>query len=913
MLSGQAQVTPTRPDTRWLAELNRRYATLHRQMVRLARQQHWLMHKNYSKERQLTLQEVDPLGHPIYYSLHNTEASFGTRTAALYAGGSLGTYLSGSSASVAGKLALWDGGNALATHPEFGNRITSRNASALLNDHATHLAGTLIAQGINTTAKGMAFGANLSVWDFTDDVTEIASVANSLLISNHAYGPVVGWINNPGRPGTDPNQKWEWWGNTTMSQTEDYLFGFYTTKARDFDKVAFSNPYYLIVRSADNKHGETGPPTGTAYFLRNTDQKSTAPRSRNDGYDVIPADATAKNVLTVGAGEVLLTATNEPVSPTIADYSGWGPTDDGRIKPDLLGIGTNVFSTLSGGNAAYGMYSGTSMASANVAGSLLLLQELFAQVRTGQVMRSATLRGLALHTADRIQVVKSVVPGPDYRQGWGLLNAEKAARVILNPLQSHLLLERSLAQNAPFSQTIVAQGNEPLVVTICWTDPEGQPTTVSSLNINNRTPVLVNDLDARVSDGFVSVLPWVLDPNRPAQPAVPGDNIRDNIEQVYIANPIPGKAYTISVTHKKTLTYGSQPFSLVVSGLRRTSCDVAVSVLPRRDTTLCAGSVLTLTATGSKPGVTYEWLLNGVKTGVVEAMNRVAQPGYYAVRATDRNGCTGTSPAVWVQVSTPAVTVLPTGDSWQCAPTQPAQLSAIATTGMTYQWLRNGQPIADGQRSVLTATQPGNYQLAVTQRGCAGLSRVVVVRPSTVDAVRLLPDVSELVIPRGASAQLSAPADPTYRYQWYQADQPLTNATTNRLLVSQPATYRLQITQQVCVGVSPLLTLRWDEGSVITSLPPDPLLGYRPADSLLIAFPNPVTTQLTIRYPFPLTKKVRLNVYTAQGAIWRENLPLRPVNTYFQLELPVADLPPGHYFLRLTDGTRTLSGRFIKH
>src|SRR3546814_20399712 len=78
------------------------------------------------------------------------------------------------------------------------------------------------------------------------------------------------------------------------------------------------------------------------------------------------------------------------------------------------------------GNDAYPLHSGTSSASPNIAGSLLLLQELYALRHDGAFMRAATLKGLAIHTAGEA----GPSPGPDYRFGWGVLNTASAAEEI---------------------------------------------------------------------------------------------------------------------------------------------------------------------------------------------------------------------------------------------------------------------------------------------------------------------------------------------------------------------------------------------------------------------------------------------------------------------------------------------------
>ncbi len=95
-------------------------------------------------------------------------------------------------------------------------------------------------------------------------------------------------------------------------------------------------------------------------------------------------------------------------------------------KPDIVADGVNLLSSIATSNTAYATFSGTSMSSPSVAGSLLLLQEYYSQLHGGAFMRSATLKGLVIHTADEA----GPGPGPDYQFGFGLVNMQKAAAVI---------------------------------------------------------------------------------------------------------------------------------------------------------------------------------------------------------------------------------------------------------------------------------------------------------------------------------------------------------------------------------------------------------------------------------------------------------------------------------------------------
>ncbi|MEA5140261.1 S8 family serine peptidase [Arcicella rigui] len=525
---------------------------------KLATEKKWKTDGHLRNDRTFKLMGLDATGHPLYLATEsNAKAAITTRTNLLYAGGSLGLSLSGNSSSVINKLGVWDGGGVLTTHQELTSRVTQQDKVSGTEAHSTHVAGTMVAQGVAALAKGMAFGANLKAWDYNSDATEMANAASNLLISNHSYGYLAGWSYD-----SDLNA-WVWYGNTSISQYEDYKFGFYDSNTQAWDKIAYNAPYYLIVKSAGNNRGETGPEAGETYYLASSNDTSKVVRSKNDGYDIIATTSTAKNILTVGA----VNGTNgvAPLQSSdiqMSSFSSWGPTDDGRIKPDIVAVGVDILSSTNTSTSSYAVYSGTSMASPQAAGSILLLQELYAKQNDGLLMRSSTLKGLVIHTAD-----DAGNEGPDYIYGWGLLNMEKAAKAILNTDKTYSITERTLATGQTYTQKIVASGKETLTATICWTDPEGTATTVSASNLNNRTPKLINDLDIKISDGTNNYLPFVLDPDRPSVVASKGDNIRDNVEQILIPDAMPGKTYTITISHKNTLKNTSQDYALILSGI----------------------------------------------------------------------------------------------------------------------------------------------------------------------------------------------------------------------------------------------------------------------------------------------------------------------------------------------------------
>lgn len=510
------------------------------------------------------LQRLDDAGLPVYYTTNNNIiAAATTRTNKLYDGGGLGIALSGSTIP-AGKVAIWDGDGVLTTHVEFGGgRIEIRDKTQSTSEHSTHVAGTMIAAGINPIAKGMAFGLpKLYSFDFDNDTPEMSENAAGLLISNHSYGVVAGWSLN-----TDINpERWEFYA--APGATEDYKFGYYDSQASDWDKICYNAPYYLPVKSVGNNRSSNGPPVGGNYYRFNADKvmadagKRPAGLSSNDKYDNIATYGTAKNILTIGAINPLASGPYTPDRIQAATFSSWGPTDDGRIKPDLVADGVRVTSTSNAGDNSYTTLSGTSMATPNVSGSLILLQELYSRQNNSAYMRSATLKAVAIGTAAEA----GSAPGPDYSFGWGLLNMEAAAQAILDNHTKSKITENLLTQGEQQFIDVVAKGGTPLTGTICWTDPEVSP--ISTLDaLNNPAPRLANDLDLRAVQESVTFLPWVLDPAKPAAPATKGDNTRDNVEQVRIDEPVAGKTYRFNVAHKGTLKRGAQAYSILLTGI----------------------------------------------------------------------------------------------------------------------------------------------------------------------------------------------------------------------------------------------------------------------------------------------------------------------------------------------------------
>ena len=462
-------------------------------------------------------------GFPLYYSTQNVNAARTTRANHLNSGGSLGLTLNGQGMVVR----EWDGGNVRASHNAFDGRVAviDNPSSSSTASHPTHVCGTMVASASPSAVRGMAYQANARTFDWDSDDSEAISEAQlGMLISNHSYGVPITYA-----------------GTTLPS----WFIGSYSSEANIWDELAYNAPYYLPVMSAGNDGQNENNPDPVLF-----------------GYDKLTSNKTAKNNLVIASCEDVAAPSNGTVNTAniiISSFSSQGPTDDLRVKPDITGNGSNLTSTSNTSNTATTIMSGTSMASPNIAGTLVLIQQHYKNV-TNSFMRAATLKGLACHTADDGGNV-----GPDANFGWGLLNAKKAAETITANGLTSWISEENLNTGQVFTMNVNSNGTTPLIASITWTDLPGQVNN-GNLPANDPTPALVNDLDIRITKNTTTYFPWKLNSD-PSLPAIrTEDNSVDNVEQVKIDTPTAGQ-YTITVTSKGALVTGSQKYSLVITGI----------------------------------------------------------------------------------------------------------------------------------------------------------------------------------------------------------------------------------------------------------------------------------------------------------------------------------------------------------
>ena len=421
----------------------------------------------------------------------------------------------------------WDVGEVQDDHPDLLNRVTVVETGSV-SAHSTHVAGTVIGNGLGSAnARGMAPSAVLYSYDFYGDVlSEMSSAVStySIQLSNNSWGYITGWEYN-----FYGDNKWVWF--------DDFYFGAYTSESQAWDQTVLDTGL-VIVKSAGNDRNDDGDQarSGHRHFDSHPPHKIFKDYHPTDGdYDCVGDIGSSKNIITVGAVDDL---------GGMSSFSSWGPTDDGRVKPDIVANGTILTSTCP--TSTYCSYSGTSMSTPVVTGALALLIERYVDVY-GVDPSPAMMKALLINTA-----IDKGDTGPDYTYGWGLLDAESAAELIDGTYDNW---EDSLSNGSTMEYAInVPASTDVLKVTTAWTDPAGTPGAATAL---------VNDIDLELIDPSAGIhSPWTLDPASPSMPATTGINSVDNVEQVLVDSPEAG-LWKIRVIG--TSIQGTQSFVIVTN------------------------------------------------------------------------------------------------------------------------------------------------------------------------------------------------------------------------------------------------------------------------------------------------------------------------------------------------------------
>jgi len=221
---------------------------------------------------------------------------------------------------------------------------------------------------------------------------------------------------------------------------------------------------------------------------------------------------------------------------------------------------------------------------------------------------------------------------------------------------------------------------------------------------------------------------------------------------------------------------------------------ITATITASGSTTFCAGVGVLLNAnTGT--GIYYQWLRNGLAiAGATGATYDALLGGVYSVAESNVAGCTGESDTIRVTVlPSPSGTVTIGSSTTFCAGGS-VLLTGDSASGLTYQWLVNGNLIVGATNQTFTADTAGTYTYTDTNSiGCGATSGgiVVTVNPLPADSIT---STGPPVFCSGGSVVLNAPIGAGYTYQWYLGGIAITGAVAQTYTASAGGSYQVLVT-----------------------------------------------------------------------------------------------------------------------
>lgn len=374
-------------------------------------------------------------------------------------------------------------------HIDFKNRMVDHTNSNS-GTHCDHVSGIVGGAGnFNPNTKGNAAGSTLHIYDDYQNLTNAAAdyVNAGIRITSNSLGQTCN--------------------------------GGYNANAVTSDNIINAQTSLLSVHSAGNSGQTTCGGVGQGFY------------TITGGYKA------GKNVISVG---------NVQKDDNIAPSSSRGPAKDGRIKPEICAVGTDVESTQP--DNTYDIFTGTSMACPAISGTLATLYEAYRKTHANVDPRSDVMKAVLMNTADDLGN-----PGPDFKYGYGRVNARRAFDVLQN---NYFILDSINNGGQKLKLINAPAGIVGIRIMLYWHDRAGA---------SGAAIPLVNDLNLDVlSPNNTGYKPWVL--NKANNVAALNSNaVRfidslNNVEQVTIDSAQSG-IYIVTI-NGTDVPQGPQKFVL---------------------------------------------------------------------------------------------------------------------------------------------------------------------------------------------------------------------------------------------------------------------------------------------------------------------------------------------------------------
>ena len=467
-------------------------------------------------------------------------------------------------------------------HGDFGSRIIKRSSvtpgdssTADGSGHGTHVACTAVGSGSRSSGQyaGVAPEAEIVFQAMEDDDSgSLYSYGIDTMLAQ-AYNDAARFHTNS-------------WGSGSG-------FGSYTTSAEDADdRISTWDQYWQYEGM-------------TVLFS-----------AGNEGSSGISPPATAKNVITVGAHQNRYGGAPDAMYP----YSSEGPTDDGRIKPDVIAPGMYVRSCEaqeSGGSSDLGQwyeeFSGTSMATPAVAGASVLIREYLMEIAERPAPQASLIKAMLILGAEDIGTPNI----PNNVEGWGRIDLTNS--LVPDSDVGIFVDDRHRLRSGEYDDYSfdVTRAGEPLKVVLAWSDYPGSSSSTDQLR---------NDLNLEVisPDGSTTYIGNVFSQGR----SVPGGQAdsTNNVEVVLIESAGTG-VWTVRVSdvyHSGARQY--QPYSIALRGVNVNDLAPDPSIepdsfslstpIPQVGETVSVGASIVNLGAGSVPSLSVSASVAGQPLGV---------------------------------------------------------------------------------------------------------------------------------------------------------------------------------------------------------------------------------------------------------------------------------------------------------